>query len=315
MTDLIKSVSDYKVSLLHDWKKSEKNKPLNMSDLKNDEKSDFSSYVQFVEDTHTRILSDLGSVEENSKILKSSINDLEKELALQSDSHKIKEYSLGNELEALNKQILHMTESSQLGEAKSIRMLEDTVEKLKKDHAIEIEKLQDSHQRAVKELNEIHTKTEKSLQAKLQMLTGVEKDKIEYESQTQKIGRVAQQLKDKIRPLYNIVSESSESKQLDEAYMIDIITKDVSRMKGELKANEEKIIALSKDNERLKMDSNTLSGENSTTKRTLQDIREEFQSTNFIMQRFRDAYNELNTEIGALDMQQDSLVKSGKSAK
>ena len=183
-----------------------------MSDLKNDEKSDFSSYVQFVEDTHTRIFSDLGSVEENSKILKSSINDLEKEMALQSDSHKIKEYSLGNELESLNKQILQMTESNQIGEAKSIKMLEDTAEKLKKDHVIEIERLQESHQRAVKELNEIHSKAEKSLQAKLQMLTGVEKDKIEYETQTQKIGRVAQQLKDKIRPLYNIVSESSEPK-------------------------------------------------------------------------------------------------------
>ena len=315
MTELIKSVSDYKVSLLHDWKKSEKNKPLNMSDLKNDEKSDFTSYVQFVEETHAKILSDLGSIEENSKILKSSINDLEKEIALQADSHKIKEYSLSNELESLNKQILQITESNQLGEAKSIRVLEDTVEKLKKEHSIEIEKLQESHQRAVKELNEIHSKAEKSLQGKLQMLTGVEKDKIEYETQSQKIGRVAQQLKDKIRPLYNIVSESSDSKQLDEAYMIDIITKDVSRMKGELKANEEKIISLAKDNERLKLESNTLSNESSTAKRTLQDIKEEFQSSNFIMQRFRDAYNELNTEIGALDTQQDSLIKSGKSAK
>jgi len=125
------------------------------------------------------------------------MRDLEKERPLIIESNEIKEQSIGNEMEAINKQIQQLSESSQLGEAKSLRNLDDASTKMRQEHAMEIDRRQGSHQKAIKELNDIHSKTEKSLQIKLSQMAIIEKERLEMEIQLQK--KEKQLSKSKIR--------------------------------------------------------------------------------------------------------------------
>jgi len=64
-----------------------------------------------------------------------------------------------------------------------------------------------------------------------------------------------------MRPLYESMSISNDGKQIEEVYLIDIIAKEIGRIRNELKMNEEKLQSIQKENEKMKKDLNSLQSE------------------------------------------------------
>ena len=298
ISDLIKSVGEAKAGLLHDWKSDSLKGSMKLSEIKGSE-TEVSKFVQAIEDYHSKILSDISSIEDSLKKKADSVQLINKELHLQQENFKMKEFSMNNEIETLTKQVKQLTQNNQIDEARYNKKLEDSITQLKIEHSQEMEKQESNYQSNLKEINETNERTIISLQEKASELILLEKEKAQLTNECNKLNQNMQLLCDKIFPLYESISGSKDVEQIDECFMMELISKEFNRVSTEYKWMEGKQQAMQAEYEQLLKDHRNMEMQLKTICSANSSIKSDYDNPNgsTMLQKLEETCKEVMDEI------------------